>query len=99
MGTEEGLIVITGCAHPGIDQMVTAAVQTTGRDAVSLVMGGFHLGNVGRARIDEIVDTFGTLSVRRVAPTHCTGDVARQALRQAYGDAFLSVGLGATVIE
>jgi metal-dependent hydrolase (beta-lactamase superfamily II) len=47
--TEKGLVVVTGCAHPGVDEMVARAKQV-GRDEIALVIGGFHLsGSSGSA--------------------------------------------------
>ena len=82
-----------------LDQMVAAAVQVTNADQVSLVMGGFHLGSASRSHVDEIIAALRDINVQRVAPSHCTGDAARRAFETAYGDAYLPVGLGATVIE
>jgi len=47
--TTKGMVIITGCAHPGVDQLVDRAVTLVG-DPVYLVMGGFHLGSASNAR-------------------------------------------------
>lgn len=91
--TALGLIVVTGCAHPGIDQMVARAKEV-GKAQVHLVMGGFHLGGASQARVDEIIATFRSLGVQQVAPCHCTGDKARALFREAYGQDFLAIGAG-----
>ncbi|MFN2291961.1 MAG: MBL fold metallo-hydrolase [Anaerolineae bacterium] len=91
--TGEGLVVITGCAHPGVDEMVTRAKEV-GQDGVALVAGGFHLGSASRARVQEIIRSFQRLGVQQVAPCHCTGDKARELFRQAYGDAYHGCGAG-----
>lgn len=92
--TTEGWVLITGCAHPGVETMATQAISVTG-GPLALVIGGYHLGNADRAKIDATIATLQDLGVAAVAPTHCTGDRARAAFAAAYGDAFHAAGAGA----
>jgi 7,8-dihydropterin-6-yl-methyl-4-(beta-D-ribofuranosyl)aminobenzene 5'-phosphate synthase len=89
----QGLVVITGCAHPGIVDMVEQA-QAVGQDDVHLVFGGFHLGNRSAGGIDHIVAEFRRLGVQKVGPTHCSGDRAREIFGEAYGDDCFRNGAG-----
>jgi 7,8-dihydropterin-6-yl-methyl-4-(beta-D-ribofuranosyl)aminobenzene 5'-phosphate synthase len=91
--TEEGLVVITGCAHPGVDEMVARAAEV-GQDDITLVVGGFHLGGASRGRVDKIIAEFRRLGVQQVAPCHCTGDQAREIFHQAYGPDYFACGVG-----
>lgn len=91
--TEHGLVVITGCAHPGVDEMVARAAQV-GQDDIVLVVGGFHLGSATPGRVASIVDAFRRLGVQQVAPCHCTGDRARALFHQAYGQDYFACGVG-----
>ncbi|MFQ6100940.1 MAG: MBL fold metallo-hydrolase [Anaerolineae bacterium] len=93
--TEEGLVVITGCAHPGVVEMVRHARQI-GEDGIYLVLGGFHLGGVSGRRVERIIADFRALGVRKVAPCHCTGDRARQMFADAFGADFIPAGVGWT---
>ena len=91
--TRRGLIVITGCAHPGIVGMVEKA-RSLGGDDVLLVLGGFHLV---RATEDEIADVIAGLrdaGVKYAAPCHCSGDRAREMFREAFGVGYIAVGVG-----
>ena len=94
--TARGLVVITGCAHPGIVDIVRQAQEMTGQD-VYLVVGGFHLGGTGTAEIEGIVEDFQQLGVQKVAPCHCSGDAARRLFKEAYGEDFILAGVGSTV--
>lgn len=94
--TSRGLVVITGCAHPGIVDIVRRAKELTG-EQVYLVVGGFHLGGVGAAEIADIVEDFRRLGVQKVAPCHCSGDVARRLFEEAYGEDFFRAGVGSRV--
>jgi 7,8-dihydropterin-6-yl-methyl-4-(beta-D-ribofuranosyl)aminobenzene 5'-phosphate synthase len=92
--TAEGLVVITGCAHPGIVKIVRKAREITGEEMVYLVTGGFHLGGEPPSRIESIVEEFRLLSVRKVAPCHCSGEGARSLFRQKFGADYLESGVG-----
>ncbi|MFL7793408.1 MAG: MBL fold metallo-hydrolase [Anaerolineae bacterium] len=91
--TGEGVVVITGCAHPGVVQMVRRSKEAAGGE-VALVMGGFHLGSASRNRIETIIADLRDLGVQRVAPCHCTGDVARQMFADAFGADCTLAGVG-----
>jgi len=91
--TTRGLAVITGCAHPGVVNIVRRAKELTGGE-VYLVLGGFHLGGTSEAKIADIVEDFRQLGVQKVAPCHCSGDVARRLFGEAYGEDFIPAGVG-----
>jgi len=92
--TPKGIVVITGCAHPGIVNIVRRAKEITGEEKVYLVMGGFHLGGESASQIESILREFRCLSVQKVAPCHCTSDQARSIFRQEYGDNCIECGVG-----
>jgi 7,8-dihydropterin-6-yl-methyl-4-(beta-D-ribofuranosyl)aminobenzene 5'-phosphate synthase len=94
--TAKGLVVITGCAHPGIVRIVEKAVELTG-DPVYLVLGGFHLRDFSDAQIAAILAEFRRLGVQKVAPSHCTGDRAIAMFASEYGDDFLRTGAGSII--
>jgi 7,8-dihydropterin-6-yl-methyl-4-(beta-D-ribofuranosyl)aminobenzene 5'-phosphate synthase len=93
--TSDGLVVITGCAHPGVDRMVRYAHERLDGQ-IELVVGGFHLGGASRRRVEGIIDDFRQLGVHRVAPCHCTGDAARQLFSEAFGGDCILAGVGWT---
>jgi 7,8-dihydropterin-6-yl-methyl-4-(beta-D-ribofuranosyl)aminobenzene 5'-phosphate synthase len=68
-------------------------MEIVGRD-IALVFGGFHLMRMGDERIRSIVEDFRKLGVARVGPSHCTGEKARNAFKEEYGEDFLSLGVG-----
>jgi 7,8-dihydropterin-6-yl-methyl-4-(beta-D-ribofuranosyl)aminobenzene 5'-phosphate synthase len=91
--TDAGLVVVTGCAHPGIVPIVREAKALF--DApVHLVLGGFHLGNHSTAQVEGILDEFRALGVARVSPMHCTGESAIATFAEAYGDDYIQGGAG-----
>lgn len=94
--TAKGPVVITGCAHPGIDNIVDKSRRILEKDAY-LVLGGFHLGQTPEAEIQQIIGNFKNMGVEKVAPTHCTGDKAIEMFRQAWGDMSVEAGCGAVI--
>jgi 7,8-dihydropterin-6-yl-methyl-4-(beta-D-ribofuranosyl)aminobenzene 5'-phosphate synthase len=94
--TNEGLVVVTGCAHPGIVEVVRKAKALSG-DEVHLVLGGFHLGGKSQREIKGILSEFRRLGVRKVAPCHCTGEQAIRMFQQEYGEDFIQAGVGKVI--
>jgi 7,8-dihydropterin-6-yl-methyl-4-(beta-D-ribofuranosyl)aminobenzene 5'-phosphate synthase len=88
-----GLVVVTGCAHPGIVEMVHRAKQIGG-NGIYLAIGGFHLSVASRREIKDIIADFRRLEVQKVAPCHCTGKQAMKMFAAEYGDDFIEVGVG-----
>ena len=92
----EGTVVVTGCAHPGIVQILRKSKQVVPKD-IHLVFGGFHLSRKSEVEIQRIISEFKKLGVRKAGPTHCTGNRAIQAFKQAYGSDFGQLGVGRTL--
>ncbi len=93
LNTSKGLIVITGCAHPGIVDIVTKAKDILD-EKIYLVFGGFHLLHHSESQVKEIISQFRDLGVQKVGATHCTGDRAIELFKEAYGENFVQIGVG-----
>ncbi len=91
--TSKGLVVITGCAHPGIANIVKKAKEMLKSD-VYLALGGFHLCWMSSWQIKGIVNGLKEQKVKRVAPCHCSGDLARKHFEKTYGKDFVLSGAG-----
>jgi len=93
LDTTKGLVVVTGCAHPGIVEIVKKAKQMLNKD-VYLVLGGFHLLDLSDSQIQRIIQQFRELGVQKVGASHCTGDRAIQLFKEAYREDFVPIGVG-----
>ncbi|MFO7948949.1 MAG: MBL fold metallo-hydrolase [Candidatus Fermentibacteraceae bacterium] len=91
--TGSGPLVVCGCSHPGAHRMARAAAEVCG-EPPRLVMGGFHMGGATPADAEALADSLEKLGTRTVAPTHCTGETAREVLRARFGEGFREGGLG-----
>lgn len=94
--TPTGLVVMTGCAHPGVVEVVREAKRYLGKE-IRLLIGGFHLQALSEGRLATIIADLKALGVAQVAPSHCTGERAMALFRQAWGKDFLEGGCGAVI--
>jgi 7,8-dihydropterin-6-yl-methyl-4-(beta-D-ribofuranosyl)aminobenzene 5'-phosphate synthase len=92
VATSQGLVVITGCAHPGVVNIVRKAKDMLAEKPVCLVIGGFHLAGTATIQIESVIEGFRQLGVRKVAPCHCSGDETRRLFRQEYGEDYIDSG-------
>jgi 7,8-dihydropterin-6-yl-methyl-4-(beta-D-ribofuranosyl)aminobenzene 5'-phosphate synthase len=96
INTPEGMVIVVGCSHPGIDKIVDAATKINPR--IHMLAGGFHLVVANDADIEKTVTLLhDTYKVEYLAPGHCTGEATFAALEKAFGDHDLFAGLGAVL--
>lgn len=91
--TEKGLIVITGCAHPGVTLIVSKAKEVV-KENVYLVLGGFHMAGFSKREIEKVIYDFKDLGVQKVAPCHCSGKETIILFEKEYGENFIRAGVG-----
>lgn len=85
LNTPDGMVMVVGCSHPGIDKIFESATAINRR--IRLIAGGFHLVVTPDADIEKIVTALhDRFRVEYVAPGHCTGEPAFTALKKAFGD-------------
>jgi len=94
--TPDGLVVIAGCAHPGILPMLEQVKRQTGRP-LYLVIGGFHLLDQPEAEVRQIAKAMQAMGVAYVSATHCTGKAAVRVFRDVFRDRYVSAGVGAVI--
>ena len=87
------LVIITGCAHPGIANVVKETIRMF-KKPIYLVLGGFHLEDASDRAIQEIISQFMTWGVQKVGAAHCTGDRAVQMFKRSYGRNYVPIGVG-----
>jgi 7,8-dihydropterin-6-yl-methyl-4-(beta-D-ribofuranosyl)aminobenzene 5'-phosphate synthase len=97
IATSKGLVIITGCAHPGVINIIKVTKDIFPDDRIYLVMGGFHLSGVSPTQIESVISNFRQLSVEKVASCHCSGDETRRLLKERYGESYIESGVGTKV--
>jgi len=94
LDTPKGAVLIVGCSHTGVENII-AETQKFTKTPTDLVYGGFHLLPFNRQQTNDLVSKIkNELNVKRVAPTHCTGHLAFQLLQQQFQSNYLYAGLG-----
>lgn len=73
ISSQNGLVVIAGCSHAGIINIIEQAIEISGIKNIYCVIGGFHLIGPGEAKIDRTIKELRHLNVQKVVPIHCTG--------------------------
>jgi 7,8-dihydropterin-6-yl-methyl-4-(beta-D-ribofuranosyl)aminobenzene 5'-phosphate synthase len=91
--TDKGMVVMTGCAHPGIVNIVNKARELF-KDDILLVMGGFHFEWTTKGRIEKVVSAFKELGIKYVGPCHCSGDKARDLFKKHFENNYIDIGAG-----
>ncbi len=95
---ERGLLVLTGCGHAGIINVVRHAQRLTGETRIAAVIGGFHLsGPMFEPIIEPTVAAFDDLQPELLMPAHCTGWRAVHRLAGRFPDAFVQSAVGTTI--
>jgi 7,8-dihydropterin-6-yl-methyl-4-(beta-D-ribofuranosyl)aminobenzene 5'-phosphate synthase len=90
-----GLVVLTGCGHSGIVNIVRYARKLTGEDSIHAVVGGFHLSGPWFERVIEpTCDALAGFSPEYLVPTHCTGRRAIHAIAARFPGAFIQNSVG-----
>lgn len=91
----KGLVVLTGCGHAGIVNILRYARKLTGIETIYTVIGGFHLtGPAFEPLIPTVVEALRELEPKYLVPAHCTGWRATHALAATFPDGFIRNSVG-----
>ncbi|MCF6241679.1 MAG: MBL fold metallo-hydrolase [Bacteroidales bacterium] len=81
--TKKGLVIVSGCAHSGICNIVDYAIKVTDTNNVYGVIGGFHLKENNR-QTQKTIEYFKNLNISKIYPSHCTALPALSAFYQNF---------------
>ncbi|MBN1392823.1 MAG: MBL fold metallo-hydrolase [Sedimentisphaerales bacterium] len=81
-----GLIVVLGCAHSGAVNTLNYVTKLTGQDHIYAVIGGMHLLNANKNRMERTIEAFKKYGIEKIVPLHCTGSKAIEYLRESFPD-------------
>ena len=97
LDTRKGLVVITGCSHPGIIAMLTK-IKADFNKNIYMVFGGFHLLDKSEKEMQSIIAEMQKLGVVKCGATHCTGEKQTAMIRESFGNNFILLGTGNQVV-
>jgi 7,8-dihydropterin-6-yl-methyl-4-(beta-D-ribofuranosyl)aminobenzene 5'-phosphate synthase len=95
----QGLVIVTGCGHSGIINIIRHAQALTGVRSIYAVVGGFHLtGGLFEPIIPVTIAALEKIKPRYLMPGHCTGWSATHQIARAMPEAFIPNSVGTTLI-
>ncbi|MFA7418333.1 MAG: MBL fold metallo-hydrolase [Melioribacteraceae bacterium] len=95
--SDKGLVVVTGCAHPGIITILEKAKTKFSHESIYMVIGGFHLHKTNANEINDVVHQLFKMDIVNLAPTHCSGREARIMFEEVFDKGYVEIGVGKVV--
>ena len=95
--TNKGIVVITGCAHPGIIEILQKTREQFPDEKIYLAIGGFHLYHQTQSEIYNKINEMTKMGIINVGPCHCSGDNARNLFSEVYSDNYIEIGVGSII--
>lgn len=93
VNTAKGLVIITGCSHPGVIEIAKRAKAQLNR-GVYMVCGGMHLLEMSEVQVRDVARGLKHLGIQKIGPAHCTGEKAVGWFKDEFGDAYVQMGVG-----
>jgi len=94
--TPDGLVLVVGCSHPGVEHIVQEASAIDPH--INLLFGGLHQIQAPDPEVERIARVLrDQYKLDRIAPGHCTGEPEFGALKKTFGDHYLYAGVGSVV--
>jgi len=97
LDSERGLILILGCAHSGMINIINDVTERTGKDKFYAILGGTHLDFLTPEQLEDSIKTLKKIKIERIGVCHCTGMRAAFRLQQEFGDRFFYGHVGSSL--
>ncbi len=94
---EKGILIVLGCAHAGIVNVLNHAIKKSGVEEIYGIIGGTHIGLSGDEQRDQTIEALKDYKIEHFIPAHCTGTEAMSRMRQAFGNNFQFSHVGLTL--
>ena len=97
LNTEKGLILILGCAHSGMINIINHVIHKTGEEKFFAILGGTHLDFLTPEQLEESIKALKKIHIEKIGACHCTGMRAAFRLHQEFGERFFYGHVGSTL--
>ena len=97
LDTDKGLILILGCAHSGMINIINYVIHKTGKEKFYAILGGTHLDFLTKEQSNESIEALKRFQVEKIGACHCTGMLAAFRLHQEFGGRFFYGHVGSTL--
>ena len=95
LDSDKGLIVVLGCAHAGMINILDYAIEKTSKDRIYAVVGGTHLGFATDEQFEETAKAIDKYDIEKIGCSHCTGLPKAAMLHAKLGERFFFGCVGA----
>ena len=97
--SDKGLILVLGCAHAGMVNIIRYVLDQLGRDRIYAIIGGTHLGFSTGNQFDETIAAIDQFHIERLGVSHCTGLAKAATLYNRLGEDRFFFGSVGSVLE
>ena len=98
INTSKGLVIVLGCSHAGIINIINYAIEKTGQKHIHTIFGGTHLGPVDKDTEIKSLAALKEFEIERIGTSHCTGLATSLRVFEEFGERFFFCNVG-TVVE
>ena len=88
LDTDKGMVLILGCAHSGMINIINHVINKMGKENFHAILGGTHLDFLTPEQLEESIKSLKKIEVEKIGISHCTGMRAAFRLHQEFGDRF-----------
>ena len=97
VNTEKGLIIILGCSHSGMINIINHIIDKTGQNHIRTIIGGTHLGPASEETKEKTIQALKKFDIEKIGVSHCTGLETSMRLFQEFGDRFFICNVGSII--
>ena len=97
VNTEKGLIIILGCSHSGMINIINHIIDKTGQNHIRTIIGGTHLGPASEETKEKTIQALKKYDIEKIGVSHCTGLETSMRLFQEFGDRFFICNVGSII--
>lgn len=98
INSKNGLVILLGCAHAGLLNIIEQARKVTGQKKIHMLIGGTHLKFSSEAQLANTLDQLETFAIDRIGVSHCTGLQQAQKLAERFGERFFFATVGKEIL-
>lgn len=97
LSTPKGLVILLGCAHAGLVNIIEHALQVTGEQRIHMIVGGTHLKFSDERQMGATLERLSELDIARIGTSHCTGLRGARLLAECFGERFFNASVGVQI--
>lgn len=95
INTKKGIVILTGCGHSGILNIISYAKEIT-KQNVYAALGGFHLLSSPKDSVEKVANDL-LINLKKIGPAHCSGNMIKSLISEDK-EKWLDAGVGKTIV-